>query len=146
MIVFKSLLSSFILLCISPLPASTASLDVKLNSGIFRGISTTNGTEKWLGIPYALPPIGSLRFKAPVPVNSSNTLHDASTFGNACPQPPSSSLGAPISEDCLFLNVHAVEQSDDVLNQVLDFPVQQYDGSVGPSCTGLDSCESVVTR
>ncbi|KAJ4480140.1 alpha/beta-hydrolase [Lentinula aciculospora] len=84
---------------------SQSLLDLNLTSGRFRGISTANGTEKWLGIPYATPPIGSFRFKAPTPlVKPLSPLQDASAFGNACPQRPGD-LGAPMSEDCLFLNV-----------------------------------------
>ncbi|KAK7044085.1 hypothetical protein VNI00_007801 [Paramarasmius palmivorus] len=85
--------------------ASGANLDVKLKTGTFRGASTTAGIERWLGIPFALPPVGERRFRAPVPVTeASGALRNATTFGNACPQPPSN-LGAPISEDCLFLNL-----------------------------------------
>ncbi|KAI0361028.1 alpha/beta-hydrolase [Trametes cingulata] len=86
--------------------APPASLVVRTTAGSFRGVSTGNGTEKWLGVPFAQPPVGSLRFKAPVAItNASRTVKNAFTFGNACPQQPSSSLGAPLSEDCLFLNV-----------------------------------------
>ncbi|KAK0213967.1 alpha/beta-hydrolase [Armillaria fumosa] len=82
-----------------------ASLDVQLPSGAFTG-QNINGLDRWLGIPFALPPVGDLRFKAPVPVptNSSRVQRDATTFGDACPQPPGD-LGASISEDCLFLNI-----------------------------------------
>ncbi|KDQ24812.1 hypothetical protein PLEOSDRAFT_1078816 [Pleurotus ostreatus PC15] len=67
---------------------------------------TDNITDKWLGIPYAQAPEGALRFKAPRPISKrSNALRDASKFGNVCPQPASGNLGAPVSEDCLFLNV-----------------------------------------
>lgn len=90
--------------------------DVTLTSGTFRGVSTSNGTEKWLGIPYALPPVGSLRFKAPVPISKPSTgVKDASSFGDACPQPASTSLGAAVGEDCLFLNVG-----------LTTFPLQQW--------------------
>ncbi|KAJ7454662.1 alpha/beta-hydrolase [Mycena latifolia] len=82
------------------------SLDVSLNIGTFRGLSTPNSTEKWLGIPFAQPPVGPLRFKAPVPIAKAfKGITNASTFGNACPQPPSASLGANVAENCLFLNV-----------------------------------------
>ncbi|KAJ7744705.1 Alpha/Beta hydrolase protein, partial [Mycena metata] len=84
--------------------AAAASLDVSLNIGTFRGVPTANGTEKWLGIPFAEAPVGALRFKAPVPISKAlKGIQNASTFGNACPQPPGN-LGAPIAEDCLFLN------------------------------------------
>ncbi|KAF9266437.1 alpha/beta-hydrolase [Marasmius fiardii PR-910] len=86
-------------------------LDVQLTIGTFRGV-TRNGTEQWLGVPYATPPVGTRRFKAPQPLlrhpignDSSSTVKDASQFGNACPQIPSDSLGAPVGEDCLYLNV-----------------------------------------
>ncbi|KAJ7650794.1 alpha/beta-hydrolase [Roridomyces roridus] len=82
-----------------------ASLDVSLTAGTFRGVPAVNGVQKWIGIPYATPPLGSLRFKAPVPITKAlNGVQNASQFGNACPQ-PAGNLGAPIAEDCLFLNV-----------------------------------------
>ncbi|KAJ6577475.1 alpha/beta-hydrolase [Mycena capillaripes] len=85
--------------------AQKSFLDVSLSIGTFRGVSTTAGTEKWLGIPFAEPPVGPLRFKAPVPVKGIlKGMNNASSFGNACPQPPGT-LGAPVGEDCLFLNV-----------------------------------------
>ncbi|KAK7461950.1 hypothetical protein VKT23_008383 [Stygiomarasmius scandens] len=87
------------------LPFVVSSLDIRLPTGTFRG-TVANETERWLGIPYALPPVGDRRFKAPVPVTKrSNSIVDASRFGNACPQPADESLNAPISEDCLFLNI-----------------------------------------
>ncbi|TFK35560.1 alpha/beta-hydrolase [Crucibulum laeve] len=85
--------------------APPANLDIRLKTGTFRGVPS-NVTEKWLGIPFALAPVGALRFKAPVPITkTSNAIKVASSFGNACPQPASSSLGAPVGEDCLFLNI-----------------------------------------
>ncbi|CDO73084.1 hypothetical protein BN946_scf185007.g138 [Trametes cinnabarina] len=98
---FLSLLSSAFAASDAPSP----SLVVRTTSGIFKGQSTGNGTDRWLGIPFAEPPVGSLRFKAPVAITkASSNVKNAFTFGNACPQAPSDSLGAPISEDCLFLN------------------------------------------
>ncbi|KAF9448653.1 alpha/beta-hydrolase [Macrolepiota fuliginosa MF-IS2] len=84
--------------------SSAANLDIKLPTGIFRGTSAAS-VEAWLGVPFAQPPVGSLRFKAPVPITEhSSAVKNASSFGNACPQLPQD-LGAPIMEDCLFLNV-----------------------------------------
>ncbi|EMD42188.1 hypothetical protein CERSUDRAFT_90791 [Gelatoporia subvermispora B] len=84
-------------------------LAVQLTSGAFRGLTVPNGTDRWLGIPFAHPPVGSLRFKAPVAITTpSKTVQDAFSFGDACPQPaptPPSTLNAPVGEDCLFLNV-----------------------------------------
>ncbi|KAG6895346.1 hypothetical protein C0992_001719, partial [Termitomyces sp. T32_za158] len=87
-------------------PTATEPLDISLPIGTFRGASTAQGIEKWIGIRYAQAPVGSLRFKAPVPVPAASPdakVINALTFGNACPQLPSD-LGAPIAEDCLFLN------------------------------------------
>lgn len=87
--------------------ASPSHLDIVLSTGTFRGVTTTNGTEKWLGIPYAQSPVGNLRFKAPLAIQQPfRTLQEASTFGDACPQPPSDDLGASMSEDCLVLNIY----------------------------------------
>ena len=98
-----AILAAFVL----PVSAATPeSLTVHLTSGTFRGLPISNGTERWLGIPFAQPPVGSLRFKAPVAITRPSTsVKTASDFGGVCPQVPSSSLGAQISEDCLFLNV-----------------------------------------
>lgn len=88
--------------------ASSASLVVSTTSGTFSGVAsgTPNSTDKWLGLPFAEPPVGSLRFKAPVPLlHASKSVVDAVQFGDACPQEPDPTLGAPMSEDCLKLNV-----------------------------------------
>ncbi|KAK7686722.1 hypothetical protein QCA50_010322 [Cerrena zonata] len=86
--------------------AATSPLQVDLTSGVFIGQSVPNGTERWLGIPYAQAPVGDRRFRGPVAITQKSVaIHNASAFGNACPQVPSSNLGAPMSEDCLFLNV-----------------------------------------
>ncbi|KAI0322533.1 Alpha/Beta hydrolase protein [Amylostereum chailletii] len=83
-----------------------ANPEVILSTGTFRGLTTPNGTDRFLGVPYAQPPVGNLRFKAPVAITTPFPgIQDALQFGSACPQPPRTSLGAPIGEDCLFLNV-----------------------------------------
>lgn len=62
------------------------------------------------GIPYAAPPVGALRWKAPQPAIHWNGVREARKFGNACPQDDLHAKDAwgmvgPQSEDCLFLNV-----------------------------------------
>ncbi|KAI0783330.1 alpha/beta-hydrolase [Abortiporus biennis] len=100
------LVAGLVALVFPVLASLSVSLDVRTTSGFFRGLSISNGTERWLGIPFAQPPVGALRFKAPAPITRpASNLTVASTFGDACPQVPSASLGAPQSEDCLFLNV-----------------------------------------
>lgn len=99
---------AFVVISLFPVSRAltTDSLTVHLTSGNFRGLSIPNGTERWLGIHFAKPPVGPLRFKAPAPISDpSRELITAASFGNACPQIPSPNLGAPVDEDCLFLNV-----------------------------------------
>lgn len=100
----------FALACvISALPFTHATtptpLLVNLTTGAFQGFRTENGTEDWLGISFAQPPVGRLRFKAPVPVTQrAQGIQNATNFKDACPQRPGN-LGAPMGEDCLGLNV-----------------------------------------
>jgi acetylcholinesterase len=63
--------------------------------------------EAWLGIPYAKPPVGELRFARPVPLPPSNDTYDAVAFGFRCPGKQLIQIpGIPEpSEDCLTLNV-----------------------------------------
>ena len=91
---------------VNVLASTRAAPIVDLDVGPFRG-TTANSTDIFLGIPFAQPPVGRLRFAAPQPITSRiNSVRDALQFGNACPQPPNvTSLGAEIGEDCLFLNV-----------------------------------------
>jgi carboxylesterase type B len=84
------------------LPLVASSAFVTLSSGTFRGL-TVDGTARWLGIPYAQPPRGSLRFEAPVPISRPvEGIQDALNFSCACPQPLPTGR---FSEDCLYLNV-----------------------------------------
>lgn len=60
------------------------------------------------GIPYAAPPVGPLRWKAPERAPAWTSVREATAYGNACPQPVRSEAWAQVglqSEDCLFLNV-----------------------------------------
>ncbi|KDR78805.1 hypothetical protein GALMADRAFT_64548 [Galerina marginata CBS 339.88] len=104
---YLALCSACYVLGVPQAPAPAAStVDVKLKTGVFRGVTTADALDTFLGIRFAQPPVGNLRFRAPVPITQpSNTVVDASKFGNACPQPPNAELGAPIAEDCLFLNI-----------------------------------------
>src|SRR5271170_6063815 len=81
---------------------------VTLVSGRLRGMrfgNERNGVA-FLGVPYAAPPTGELRWKPPKPVARWAGMRDATQFGAACPQLPEPWLTYPHwSEDCLFLNV-----------------------------------------
>jgi para-nitrobenzyl esterase len=83
-----------------------------LSVGRVRGrrVSTTTGqpVAAFFGIPYAEPPIGALRWKAPRPAAPFEGEFDASAFGPDLPQTANPRLRGPSqSEDCLYLNVWA---------------------------------------
>ncbi|XP_045205807.2 para-nitrobenzyl esterase-like [Mercenaria mercenaria] len=73
--------------------------------------SRNDGAISFLGIPYAEPPVGNLRWRPPVPIrkNRNNCWSDtllAEQFGSKCVQrDPDNSSKTVGSEDCLFLNV-----------------------------------------
>ena len=82
--------------CVHALPT------VEIQNGILSGTSDlANGVEKFLGIPYAQPPVGNLRLQHSLPLNESFGELNATSFGPSCyggsnPNP---------SEDCLSINI-----------------------------------------
>lgn len=67
-----------------------------------------NGVQKFLGLPYAAPPVGALRWMPPQPAAKWAGLRQAKTFGPACAQIATMApFGgrANVNEDCLYLNV-----------------------------------------
>jgi para-nitrobenzyl esterase len=65
--------------------------------------TTANGDDEWLGIPYAAPPVGELRWQPPQPPTPWAATRPATAFGSPCVQGAGPTLTG--SEDCLFLNV-----------------------------------------
>jgi para-nitrobenzyl esterase len=80
-------------------PQCSAGTTVTIDAGPVCG-TTANGVTSYLGVRYAAPPVGTLRFHSPQPVTPWTTTFNATTQGNACPSP-----GGPTNEDCLNLNV-----------------------------------------
>ena len=84
---------------------------VTVASGRLQG-AVRNGLACWLGVPYAAPPVGPRRFRAPEPVPAWDGIRPATALGGAALQNgsltgPVRSLGSAMSEDCLYLNVYA---------------------------------------
>ena len=68
------------------------------------------GMREFLGIRYAAPPVGAMRWQPPQPVPESMATHTATSFGPHCAQPPSPYGVASTNEDCLYLNVFAPDK------------------------------------
>ncbi|KAI0699098.1 carotenoid ester lipase precursor [Cytidiella melzeri] len=105
-------------------PSPRSAPTVTLDDGTFVGASS-GSTNKFLGIPFAKPPIGDLRFSLPVANDPYTGTHQATSFGQTCPQqafnvstpdPVMSNvlndvfngfftIVTPNGEDCLNLNV-----------------------------------------
>jgi len=84
---------------------------VKTESGLIRGLSEKEtNTCVWRGIPYAAPPVGDLRWKAPQPAPKWDGIRDGSKWGARCMQKGEMELvnsdpSGSMSEDCLYLNI-----------------------------------------
>lgn len=81
-------------------------LVVPTDAGVVRG-TTALGMHEWLGIPYAAPPVGALRWRPPQPPAHWTGVRAATSFGSSCPQAAGPFGIAGTDEDCLFLNVYA---------------------------------------
>ncbi|MEY3433441.1 MAG: hypothetical protein RL131_1377, partial [Bacteroidota bacterium] len=88
---------------------SMKTIQVKTASGPIKGKIETESVISFKGIPYAEPPVGSLRWKAPVPVKAWKEVKQTTEFGPKAMQ--TNIFGDMVfrsngtSEDCLYLNV-----------------------------------------
>jgi para-nitrobenzyl esterase len=108
---------ALVLAAVSPVKTLAAISDpVKTKDGKVSGVTLSSGVRAFKGIPFAAPPVGSLRWKEPQPAARWEAVRKADTFGNVCVQPsqpkrvPNNvSVDLPDSpkpsEDCLYLNV-----------------------------------------
>jgi para-nitrobenzyl esterase len=88
--------------------AAAAGPVVAIDTGRIGG-ATDHGVVSWKGIPFAAPPVGALRWRAPQPPAGWSGVRQAKAYGSDCMQLPFPSDAAPTgtvpSEDCLYLNV-----------------------------------------
>lgn len=101
---------------------------VKSQSGNYLGIEATD-LYVFKGVPYAKPPVGALRWRAPRDVDYLDAIIDATEFKNECVQPKdnSSIFNRNLStgdEDCLYLNIY-VPKNQNSLNKN-KFPVMYW--------------------
>jgi len=80
---------------------------VRTKQGLVEGFNE-GGIFKFLGVPYAEPPVGELRWRSPAPVAAWTGVRKTQEFGPICPQTAGAvfkTLAKNQSEDCLYLNV-----------------------------------------
>jgi len=86
---------------------------VKIETGQLQGV-TADGVTSYKGVPFAQPPVGPLRWRAPQPAAKWKGVRSAADYGHDCMQLPFPSDAAPLgttpAEDCLVLNVWRPKQ------------------------------------
>lgn len=92
-----------------PPPPPPSVPTVQLRNGSYQGKHSDEfNHDLFLGMPYAQPPVGSLRFSSPKALDEAWTGHrDAKEFGWMCIGYGSDTqaLGSPVNEDCLTINI-----------------------------------------
>lgn len=82
-------------------------ITIQTTSGPITG-QTDGIAQLFFGVPFAAPPVGDLRWKAPQPPTPWTSPVNATWFKPVCPQGSDTmAFGAGMDEDCLYLNVYA---------------------------------------
>jgi carboxylesterase type B len=96
---------------------------VTTSDGAVRGVAGPGSTvDAFLGLPYAAPPTGNLRWRPPQHPAHWQGVRDATAFAPSCPQNPNVNPflpPGPTSEDCLYLNVYTPTLRHDASRPVL---------------------------
>lgn len=75
---------------------------VRVESGWLKGTRGSDGLDRYLGVPFAKPPVGELRWRPPEPVETWNGVRSAEDLPPRCAQVGSEGPG---DEDCLYMNI-----------------------------------------
>lgn len=112
----------------SPKRSSSLAPTVTISAGVLSGTTTqvanaSTAVGKYLGIPFAAPPVGALRFalpEPPAPWASWTAVRDATAYSSACWQGgDGSDLLVGQNEDCLYLNVFTPSVEEDAGRAVM---------------------------
>lgn len=105
---------AIVVLSLLTAPALAQPAEIATENGAVGG-AVTGGVGSWKGIPFAAPPVGDLRWRAPQPAAAWEGVRDGTAFGPSCMQTPlpgdSFAPTTPLSEDCLSLNVWSPDTS-----------------------------------
>ena len=96
-----------LLALVSAAPVSAQITQAHVTGGVVSG-QAVDGLSEFKGIPFASPPVGELRWKAPQPVKQWSGIRQTVKFGPACMQNGGgggAGPGVPYSEDCLYLDI-----------------------------------------
>ena len=103
--------------CAALMGNSSPDHTVRTRQGLVQGKPVAAGVTAWLGIPYAAPPVGPLRWRPPQPAASWSGIRPATQFSaSPCQMPSDAGSVYPgprgrVDEDCLSLNVWAPAQT-----------------------------------
>ena len=100
----KILYCTAIALCSSVCLATSTTAPVKVEGGLVQGVSEDNLTV-YKGIPFAAPPVGDLRWRAPRPAPPWKEVRKADQFAPGCIPSMGGAPPSGASEDCLYLNI-----------------------------------------
>lgn len=127
----KIILRALFLFALCSLPSFGAlNAPVQVSGGMITGTpGSAPSVTVFRGIPYAAPPVGNLRWKAPQPVVGWKGVRAANKFGDVCMQNPLKEGSfyqvefyekpEPMSEDCLYLNLWTAAASSDEKRAVM---------------------------
>jgi len=110
-----ALLGGVVLACDRIARAETPALTSVIHApaGDLQGLAA-DGVGKFLGVPYASPPVGDLRWQPPRDAARWSPVLQATKFANTCVQPQRGVFAAPSNtEDCLYLNVFTPKTESD---------------------------------